>query len=131
MNNEIVIVKTKEELKKAIEDNAGYIIVKDKKLATNIKRVKVASKATLAIAIGSAGVAATNFWNPVGIASGVVGIASTGGTIAAIIGIGLAMSATLIWALYNNYNVNISGKFTDKDGSEYEGEIILEGKDKK
>ena len=60
-----------------------------------------------------------------------MGIASTGGTIAAIIGIGLAMSATLIWALYNNYNVNISGKFTDKDGSEYEGEIILEGKGKK
>lgn len=120
---EYSVVKTKEQLEKALDSKVENIIVADENLARNIKTVKLASTAGLTVAIGSIGVAATNFWNPVGLTAGLVGAVSSGTLIAAIIAIGVG--ATLIWAIYNNYSIEAKGKYTSSNGDTYEGEIIL------
>ena len=121
---EYAVVRTKEQLKQALDCETRNIIVVDEGLARNIKVVKYASKAGLALAVGSAGVAATNFWNPVGLTAGLVGAVSSGTLIAAIVTLGVG--ATFIWAIYNNYSIKVKGKYTSSDGDIYEGEIILE-----
>ncbi|MFT4927779.1 MAG: hypothetical protein ACI8WB_003893 [Phenylobacterium sp.] len=121
---EYAVVNTKAELKKAIDNEVEHIIVADKGLANNIKTVKFASKAGLALAIGSAGIAATNFWNPIGMTAGVVGAVSSGTLITAIVTLGIGV--TFIWAIYNNYSIKLKGKYTSSGGDTYEGEIILD-----
>ncbi|QYX65430.1 hypothetical protein K2227_03590 [Shewanella putrefaciens] len=121
---EYAVVRTKAQLKQALDSETRNIIVADEDLARNIKVVKYASKAGLALAVGSVGVAATNFWNPVGLTAGLVGAVSSGALITAIIALGVG--ATFIWAIYNNYSINVKGKYTSSDGDTYEGEIILE-----
>ncbi|WP_159392317.1 hypothetical protein [Aeromonas rivipollensis] len=121
---EYAVVRTKEQLKQALDSETRNIIVVDEGLARNIKVVKYASKAGLVLAVGSAGVAATNFWNPVGLTVGLVGAVSSGTLITAIIALGVG--ATFIWAIYNNYSIKVKGKYTSSDGDTYEGEIILE-----
>jgi len=121
---EYVLVNTKAELKQAIDNETKNIIVMDEGLASNIKKVKLASKVGLTLAIGSIGVAATNFWNPVGLTAGFVGAVSSGTLITAIVTLGLG--ATFIWAIYNNYSIKVKGKYTSSNGEEIEGEIILE-----
>lgn len=121
---EYAVVRTKAQLKQALDNETKNIIVADEGLARNIKLVKFASKAGLALAVGSAGVAATNFWNPVGLTAGVVGAVSSGALITAIIALGVG--ATLIWAIYNNYSLKVKGRYTSPDGDTYECEIILE-----
>lgn len=93
-------------------------------MARNIKIVKAASKVAVVAAIGSIGVAATNFWNPVGWGVGVVSIAA-GASISVVI-IALGIGATLIYALYNGYNIKAKGKVTTPDGRTYDAEIALE-----
>ncbi|BCV61573.1 hypothetical protein TUM17386_12440 [Shewanella algae] len=61
---EYAVVRTKAQLKQALDSETRNIIVVDEGLARNIKAVKYASKAGLAVAVGSAGVAATNFFEP-------------------------------------------------------------------
>ncbi len=121
---EYAVVRTKVQLKQALDSETRNIIVADEGLARNIKAVKYASKAGLALAVGSAGIAATNFWNPVGLTAGLVGAVSSGTLITAIIALGIG--ATLIWAIYNDYSIKVKGKYTCSDGNTYEGEIILE-----
>ncbi len=121
---EYAVVNTKAELKKAIGDEVEHIIVADKRLASNIKTVKFASKTGLALAIGSAGIAATNFWNPIGMTAGVVGAVSSGTLITAIVT--LSIGVTFIWAIFNDYSIKVKGKYTSSDGDTYEGEIILD-----
>ena len=121
---ESAVVRTKVQLKQALDSETRNIIVADEGLARNIKAVKYASKAGLALAVGSAGIAATNFWNPVGLTAGLVGAVSSGTLITAIIALGIG--ATLIWAIYNDYSIKVKGKYTCSDGNTYEGEIILE-----
>ncbi|SDY36209.1 hypothetical protein [Nitrosomonas sp. Nm33] len=118
------IVSTKQELEKALERKIDMIIVTDPELARNIKNVKYASRAALTTAIAAIGVAATNFWNPVGWSAGFVGAVAGGSTIAAIVALGLG--ASLIWGIYNDYNIKAKGKITMPYGTEVEGEIILE-----
>ena len=60
------VVSNKQELEQALERKVDKIIVIDSDLARNIRTVKLASKAALTAAIAGIGVAATNFWNPVG-----------------------------------------------------------------
>ena len=122
--NEYAVVRTKEQLKQALDSKTENIIVTDEGLARNIKVVKYASKVGLALAIGSAGITATNFWNPIGFTAGFVGAISSSTLIVAIIALGVG--ATLIWAIYNNYSIKVKGKYTSSSGATYEGEIILE-----
>lgn len=118
------IVSTKSQLEQALKDNVDKIIVTNPDLAQNIKVVKFATKATLTTAIAGAAVAATNFWNPIGWGAGAVGIVAGGSSMAAIIALGLG--ATLIFLIYNSYDIKAKGKVKMPDGTEVEGEIILE-----
>ena len=119
---EYAVVRTKVQLKQALDSETRNIIVADEGLARNIKAVKYASKAGLALAVGSAGIAATNFWNPVGLTAGLVGAVSSGTLITAIIALGIG--ATLIWAIYNDYSIKVKGKYTCSDGNTYELSLI-------
>lgn len=124
--SDYAVVSTKEELKRAVERETRQIIITDPKLASNIKTVKTASTAALATAIGAAGVAATNFWNPVGWGAGAVGLVAGGSTLTAIIALGVG--ATLIYAIYNGYSIKGKTKVKTPDGTEYEAEIVMEKK---
>lgn len=121
---EYTVVKTKVELRNAIKNETKHIVIADKSLAKNIRTVKIASKAGLTLAIASAGIAVTNFWNPVGLTAGLVSTISSGTLITAIVTLGIG--STFIWAIYNNYSIKAKGKYTSKNGVTCEGEIILE-----
>lgn len=122
--NSYAVVSTKNELKLALDRKVSKIIVTDPELARNIKNVKLASKAALAAALAGLGLAATNFWNPVGWSAGLVGAVAGGSTMVAIVALGLG--AALVWVIYNDYNIKAKGKVKLPDGTEVEGEIILE-----
>ena len=124
--NGYAIVSTKKELAVALKRQVDTILIANPDLAGNIKIIKSASNVALVAAIAATGVAATNFWNPVGWGAGIVGI-TTGGTITIAL-IALGLGATLIWAIYNNYDIKAGGKITLPDGTVIEGEIILEKK---
>lgn len=118
------VVSTKKELEQALDRKVDKIIVTDADLARNIKNVKLASKAALTAAIAGIGVAATNFWNPVGWSAGLVGAVAGGSTMVAIVALGLGVA--LVWVIYNDYSIKAKGKVKMPDGTEVEGEIILE-----
>jgi len=122
--DDYAVVNTKEELKRAVERETRQIIITNSDLASNIKTVKTASKAALGVAIGAAGIAATNFWNPVGWGAGAVGLVAGGSTLTAIIALGVG--ATLIYAIYNGYSIKGKTKVKTTDGTEYEAEIVME-----
>ncbi|ENM3919004.1 hypothetical protein DDN19_003328 [Vibrio cholerae] len=122
--NDYAVVSTKEELKRALERETRQIIITDPELASNIKAVKTASKAAFVTAIGAAGVAASNFWNPVGWGAGAVGFVAGGSTLTAIIALGVGV--TLIYAIYNGYSIKGKTKVKTPDGTEYEAEIVME-----
>ena len=118
------VVSTKKELKQALERKVDKIIVTDPDLARNIRTIKSASNTALTAAIGAVTVAATNFWNPVGLGAGLFGAVAGSSIIIAILFLGLAL--TLIWVIYNDYKIVVKGKIEMPDGTEIEGEIILE-----
>jgi hypothetical protein len=118
------VVNTKAELKHALEEKVQKIIVTNSDLASNIRTVKTASNIALAAAVGGMGVAAVNFWNPIGWGAGAVGIIAGGSTLTAIVALGVG--ATLIYAIYNGYSIKGKGKVKTLDGTEYEAEIVLE-----
>lgn len=122
--DDYAVVSTKGELKRAVERETRQIIITNPDLASNIRTVKTASKAALVTAIGAAGVAATNFWNPVGWGAGAVGLVAGGSTLTAIIALGVG--ATLIYAIYNGYSIKGTTKVKTPDGTEYEAELVME-----
>lgn len=122
--NSYAVVSTKRELEQALARKTDKIIITDPELARNIKNVKLASKAALITALAGVGLAATNFWNPVGWSAGLVGAVAGGSTMVAIVALGLG--AALVWVIYNDYNIKAKGKVKMPDGTEVEGEIILE-----
>lgn len=120
----IAIVSTKKELEQALARKTQKIVITDSNIASSVKTVKTASQAGLVAAIAAAGIAATNFWNPIGWTAGLVGAASGGAIITALIVLGLG--ATLIWAIYNEYDIKAGGKLTLPDGTVVEGEMVLQ-----
>jgi hypothetical protein len=124
--SDYAVVTNKEELKRAVENKTRQIIITNSALASNIRTIKTASRAALAIAITAAGVAATNFWNPVGWGAGTVGLVATSSTLTAIIALGVG--ATFVYAIYNGYSIKGKGRVTTPDGTEYEAEIVMEKK---
>ena len=68
----VTIVRTKSELEKAIERRDRTVAVRNANLADDVKTVKSASSGAFVLAVGSTGVFATNFWNPLGWGSGVI-----------------------------------------------------------
>ena len=120
------IVSTQQQLKNALQDNISQIIITNADLAAQIKTIKNASTAALAAAIASAGVASTNFWNPIGWGAGAVGLATGGYLLVAIVALLGVLGVTLIYAIYNGYSIRGKGSVTTPDGTEYEAEIILE-----
>jgi hypothetical protein len=123
MNN-YAVVNTKSELKLALENNTKKIIITNPDLASNIRTVKNASYVALTAAVAGIGVAATNFWNPIGWGAGAVGLVAGGSTLTAIITLGVGV--TLIYAIYNGYSIKGKTKVKLPDGTEYEAEIVLE-----
>ncbi len=120
----IAIVNTKKELEQALARKTQKIVITDSDIASNVKIVKTASQAGLVAAIAAAGIAATNFWNPIGWTAGLVGVVSGGTIIAALVVLGLG--ATLIWAIYNEYDIKAGGKITLPDGTVVQGEMVLQ-----
>ena len=118
------VVTNKTELKNALEREVQKIIITNPDLASNVRILKSSSQAALIAALAAAGVAVTNFWNPIGWTVGLVSAVSGGTIIAAIVVLGLG--ATLIWAIYNNYSIKTGGKLTLPNGTIVEGEIVLE-----
>lgn len=122
MNN-TAFVYTKEELKKAIDNDTQTIHVMSKELAESITTVKNTSKLALGAAIASVGVAATNFWNPVGWGAAALSVTVSSTVLIAIAVIG---GAVLVWAIYNNYTIRAKRKVTKPDGTVEESEMTLE-----
>lgn len=122
--SDVTIVRTKRELESAIKRRESRIAVKSSSLASDIKTVKAASTGALATAIGAAGVFATNFWNPLGWGSGIVGAVSSGTLITSIIAIGL--STTLIFALYNDYSIKGSTSIRLAGGNSIDADLVME-----
>lgn len=117
------VVSSKSELERALERKVDSIVITDSDLAGRVRTVKTASRAALVAAIAAVGVAAVNFWNPIGWGVGFVGL-TTGSTIVIALAV-LGLGATLIWALYNDYNITAGGKVTLPDGTVVEGELVL------
>jgi len=129
MMTNIVTVNNKTQLKSAINNKASLILIKDKALAKRIKHLKIASKASLGIAIVALGVVASNAWNPIAIGAtattlGIVGI--SGGSLLTLDLIILGFSVSLIMLIYNGYRITASYKKTMPDGKVEEAELILE-----
>ena len=122
----IAVVNTKNELEQALARKTKKIVITDSDIASNVKIVKTASQAGLLAAIAAAGIAATNFWNPIGWTAGLVGVVSGGTIIAALVVLGLG--ATLILAIYNEYDIKAGGKITLPDGTVVQGEMVLQKK---
>ncbi|MBD3796122.1 MAG: hypothetical protein IE881_09430 [Epsilonproteobacteria bacterium] len=120
----VIIVKTKKELESALDKGVSKIVVQNKDLADNIRIVKAASRITLTAALVAGGLTTTNFWNPIGWVSGVATTAISATLITAIIALGIGI--TLIWIIYNDYSIKVKGKAKMPDGTEVEGEIVLE-----
>jgi len=121
---EYAVVNSKDELKCALEQEVQQIIITNPRLASSIRTVKAASKVALVAAIGGVGVAATNFWNPVGWGAGVFGVVAGGSTLTAVLALGIG--ATLIYAIYNGYSIKAKCKVKTIDGKEYEAEMVME-----
>ena len=122
----IAVVATKKELEQALARKTQKIVITDADIASNVKIVKAASQAGLVGTIAAAGVAVTNFWNPIGWTAGLAGAVSGGTIITALVVLGL--SATLIWAIYNEYDIKAGGKVTLPDGTVVQGEMVLQKK---
>ena len=121
----VVYVNSKQQLKDAIESGADTIHILNSEVAKNIKVVKGASKAALVAGIASAGIAATNFWNPIGWGAAIASAAISSTIIIAILFLG---SAVLIWAIYNDYKIIGKRTVTRSDGTVEEVEVTLEKK---
>jgi len=125
MNNySYAIVYKKKDLEIALENKVDKIIIKDPDLARSVLTINTASKSAITAAIAGLGLAATNFWNPLGWASGFLGAVAGGSIIYCIIALGL--SAALIYAIHNEYSIKAKGKVTMPDGTIIEGDVILE-----
>ena len=120
----VTVVHTKSELERAIERQDKTIAVKSASLADDVKTLKSASSGTFALAVGSAGVFATNFWNPLGWGSGIIGTLSTGSLITAIVAIGL--STTLLFAIYNDYSIKGRTSIRLAGGNSIDADLVME-----
>lgn len=125
-------VATQAELKEALRGRADVIIITNKKLAQHVKLAKHAKKGVVLAVLAAGGVAAANWWNPIGwgAGAGAVGIGtasylvaggaataglSTGATIVSVTGIlALAGLGTLFMVMYNDYEME--GKAGAKAG---------------
>ncbi|RUO40302.1 hypothetical protein [Idiomarina aquatica] len=125
--SDVTIVHTKTELEKAIDRRDKRIVIKSRALASDVQTIKSASSGAFALAIGSVGVFATNFWNPLGWGSGIIGTLSTGTLITAIVAIGL--STTLIFAVYNDYSIKGSSSIKLAGGNSIDADLVMERTD--
>jgi len=122
--NGYAIVYKKKDLEIALENKVDKIIIKDPDLARSVLTINTASKSAITAAIAGLGLVTTNFWNPLGWASGFVGTVAAGSIIYCIIALGI--SAVLIYAIHNEYSIKAKGKVTMPDGTIIEGDVILE-----
>ncbi|WP_028304329.1 hypothetical protein [Oceanospirillum maris] len=120
----VEIVRTKKQLERALDNEADYIVIKNQELADHVQTVNTASKAALTAVLGGSALALTNSWNPLGWGAAAI-TALTGGSLALAI-IALGLGVVLIWAIYKNYRIKAKGKVTLPDGTEVEGELVLE-----
>jgi hypothetical protein len=121
-----VVVSNKNELERALENKGDKIIVTDPNLARSISVIKYAARAVLNAVIAGMGVAATNFWNPIGVTAGIAASAIAGSTVTAIVA--LEVSAVFLFAMYNDCDIKAKGSVKIPDGTEVEGEVILSRK---
>ena len=114
-------VANKDQLKSALLDKADVIVITNEQLARNVRLAKHAKKGVAIAVMAGAGVAAANWWNPVGWAgAGAVGLStatyaiasggavglSTGATVVSVTGIiALAGLGTLFMVMYNDYEM--------------------------
>ena len=146
-----VEVRTKEELKKALEQRVDRIIIMDDGLAKRSKSVKSVKKAVVVAVAAGAGVAALNWWNPLGWGVGAAtagavigthalaaGAAATAGGVSggvAIAGIiALAYLGTLLLVMYNDYDLEMGGKASGgipEQGVSGAGKFSLKRREKK
>ncbi|WP_338919262.1 hypothetical protein V0M98_17760 [Pseudomonas silesiensis] len=149
-----VEVRTKEELKTALEQRVDRIIIMDDGLAKRIRGVKAAKKAVVVAVATGVGVTALNWWNPLGWGAGAAtagavigthafaaatGAAATAGGVSggavAITGIiAMAYLGTLLLVMYNDYDLEMGGKASGgipEQGVSGAGKFSLKRREKK
>lgn len=123
---EYVVVNSKEELERAVERETRQIIITNPELAKNITIVKTLSTVAFAGVVGAAGVAVTNFWNPVGWGVGAFGLVAGGSSLTAVIAIGVGV--VVLYSIYNDYSIETRVRVKTPDGTEYEADVVLNRK---
>lgn len=119
------IVKTKSDLKTALNNKAVRIVITSSQLAKHVRVVSMASKAMIVTAVAGGTISATQIWNPVGWVSGAVTAGISGTTLVAVMALGLGVAS---YALSRDYRFEARGSYRDNNGKTLEAEAILERK---
>lgn len=121
-----IYVKTRQELKAAIEVGNVRIVISDPDLGSKVRLVAKASKGALVAAIAAAGLSATMFWNPIGWTATAVGAAASAPLIGAIAFLAAVLGVTFIYAINKNYKVTNESTVTMPDGTIIRNATVLE-----
>ncbi|WP_287832076.1 hypothetical protein [Idiomarina sp.] len=121
--NDVILVRTKGELERALKNKAQMIAIKDARLASRVRVVKSASMGAIVASTGALGLLATTFWNAAGLTMGFIGAVSTTTLTTAILTIGL--STTLIFAIYSDYSIKGKTKVELAGGNSIEADLVM------
>jgi hypothetical protein len=113
-DEQYVIVKSSEELKQAMAAKVQTVIIADEKVADGVRKLSLTKKAAVVGAIGAAGFAAINAWNPIGwgVAAGAT---VTGGSI--LWAVAIVGGGTIALAILNGYQIENKTETILPDGT--------------
>lgn len=123
----ITTVYKLKELKAALSRD-DVIIIADPKIATSVRIVKAASVPVLTAAVALAGVAATNFWNPIGWGANALVVTTEGALVASVTFLLVSLGVGILWALYYRWDVDATGEVTLPNGAAIKGGLKLKPK---
>ncbi|MDG4720070.1 MULTISPECIES: hypothetical protein [Thalassospira] len=109
-----VIVESSGQLKQAMETDAETVIITNEKVADGVRRLSLVKKAAVVAAIGGAGVAAVNAWNPIGWGAAALTAVSGGSILWAVALVG---GGTIALAILNGYQVENKTETILPDGT--------------
>lgn len=110
-------VSSTSELKAALADRLSRIDITDAVLARKVRLVKSATAPVLAAIVAAAGVGTAMLWNPVGWAALGFAVTAEGALFAAVAFLIASMGAALLWALFNDWEIDASAEAKVKDPS--------------
>jgi hypothetical protein len=100
------------ELKRAIQERPESITILDESLAKKVRILKSTSAPAVAVLAAAGTVTATMWWNPVGWTAGAAAltVAATveSALVVAVAFLITAMGGALLWALFNDWDIDVS-----------------------